>query len=79
MRQFIIINSAGYFMRLVSEKDPASALAGFAASAKLPVTHLVCRPATPRLVREYHRQRSVSGIGFESCLAPWALPGGGAQ
>ena len=79
MPQFVIINSAGYFMRLVSEKDPASALAGFAKSAGLPVAGLVCRPATPRLVREYHRQRSVSGIGSESCLAPWALPSGGAQ
>lgn len=79
MRQFIIINSAGCFMRIVLAMDAAAALAGFSASAKLPVTHLVCRPATPRLVREYHRQRSVSGIGFESCLAPWALPGAGAQ
>lgn len=79
MRQFIIINSAGNFMRIVPAKDAAAALAEFAASAKLPVTHLVCRPATPRLLREYHRQRSVTGIGSESCLAPWALRVGGGS
>jgi hypothetical protein len=79
MRQFIIINSAGYFMRIVPAKDAAAALAGFASSAGLPVAGLVCRPATPRLVREFHRQRSVSGIGSESCLAPWALRVGGAS
>lgn len=79
MPQFVIINSAGSLLRLVTAKDAAAALAGFAASAKLPVSHLVCRPATSRLVREYHRQRSVSGIGFESCLAPWALRVGGGS
>lgn len=79
MPQFVIINSAGYFMRIVPAKDAAAALAGFAASAKLPVTHVVCRPATPRLLREYHRQRSVTGIGSASCLAPWALRVGGGS
>ena len=79
MRLFVIINSAGNFMRLLTARNPDAALALFAAEAKLPVSHLFCRPATPRLVREYHRQRSVTGIGSESCLAPWALPGGGAQ
>ena len=79
MHQFIIINSAGYFMRIVPAGDAAAALALFAAEAKLPVTHLFCRPATPRLVREFHRQRSVSGIGSDSCLAPWALRVGGAS
>jgi hypothetical protein len=79
MPQFVIINSAGYFMRIVPAKDAAAALAGFAASAKLPVTHVVCPPATPRLLREYHRQRSVTGIGSASCLAPWALRVGGGS
>jgi len=79
MRLFVIINSAGYCMRLVHARDPAAALALFAADARLPVAGLVCRPATPRLVREFHRQRSVSGIGSESCLAPWAVRVGGAS
>ena len=79
MRQFIIINSAGYFMRLVHARDPASALAEFAADARLPIAGLVCRPASLRLVREFHRQRSVSGIGSDSCLAPWAVRVGGGS